>query len=118
MAHEQHHYTIVYPSESLEGEAGWTAKSYDPIRQEWFWIAGWHPSQQGALDEAEARFHELMREDQVVKTLKPVIESLKRAGFSVAEILNGLAELAHRDAYPDRVGYFLEEAASAAEEKQ
>ncbi len=45
MAHEHHHYThyaIIYPSESLEGKAGWTAKSYDPIKKEWFEIDAWY----------------------------------------------------------------------------
>lgn len=121
MAHEHHHYThyaIIYPSESLEGQPGWTAKSYDPIRKEWFEIGAWYPSQQEALDEAEARFRESIREDEVARTFKPVIDGLKRSGFSLAEILNGLAELADRDSYPDRVGYFLEEAAAKAVEKE
>lgn len=121
MAHEHHHYThyaIIYPSESLEGKAGWTAKSYDPIKKEWFEIDAWYLTQQEALDEAEARFRESIREDQIVRIFKPVIDNLKQSGFSLAEILNGLAELAHRDAYPDRVGYLLEEAAAKAAEKE
>lgn len=112
------HYSILYPSESLDGRPGWTAKSYDPIRGIWFEIADWCPTQQAALQAAQDWFRELMREDQVVQTIRPVVEELKKSGFSLAEILNGFADLAHRDSYPDRVGYFLEEAARIAEEKQ
>ena len=109
----QHHYTIVYPSD-LDGEARWGCKMYDPIREEWDEFGEWYPSQEAALRESEIRFRDLMREDQVAQVFKILIDDFKQKGFSLAEILNGLAELADRDSYPDRVGFLLEEASAAA----
>jgi hypothetical protein len=109
----QHHYTIVY-SEELDGEARWSGTMYDPIREEWQDLGFWYPSQEAALRESELRFRDLMREDEVAKAFKILIDDFKQKGFSLAEVLNGLAELADRDAYPDRVGFLLEEASAAA----
>ena len=112
---DQQHYTIVYPSQSIEGQPGWSAKTYDPIREEWVELGSWYSTQEAVLQEASVRFCELMRQNQVAEVLKPVIDDLRQKGFSLGEILDGLAELAHRDAYPTQVGYLLEEAARAAE---
>ncbi len=89
---------------------------YDPIREEWQDLGFWYPSQEAVLRESESRFRDLMREDQVAQAFKIVIDDFKQKGFSLREILDGLAELADRDSYPDRVGFLLEEAASAAAE--
>lgn len=112
---EKHCYVILSPSQSVDGRPGWTAKFFDPIRQQWVWVADWHPNREAALREAEVRLQELIRENQLTEAFKDVIDDFKQKGFSFAEILNALAELAHRENYPNQVGYFLEEASRAAE---
>ncbi len=108
-----HHYTILY-SEQFDGEPRWGCHMYDPIRERWEDLGFWYPSQEAALRESEVRFGERMIEDEVARAFKILIDDFKQKGFSLAEILSGLAELADRDGYPDRVGFLLEEASAAA----
>jgi hypothetical protein len=108
-----HHYTIVHCDE-LDGQARWGARLYDPVRREWQDLGFWYPTQEAVLRESEVRFRELMRENEVAEALKLVIDDFKQKGFSLAEILNGLAELAHRDNYPDRVAFLIEQAVEEA----
>jgi hypothetical protein len=112
---EKNCYVILTPSQSVDETPGWTAKFFDPVRQQWTWVAGWHPNREGALQEAEIRFQELIRENELTQLFNAIIDDFQEKGFSLQEILNSLAELVHRKNYPSQVGYFLEQASAAAE---
>ena len=108
-----HHYAIIYCDE-IDGEPRWGARLYDPFKGQWEDFGFWFYSREDLLRESEVRFRELMRENEVAEAFKLVIDDFKQKGFSLSEILNGLAELSHRDKYPDRVGFLIEQAVEEA----
>jgi hypothetical protein len=92
------------------------AQLYNPYRQAWCRL--FLPSnEQEALEEAKFHIEELAKEDVVAQSFKSLIDGFAEKGFTLREALNGLAELAHRESYPDEVGRLLERASEAAAEE-
>lgn len=110
----------IFPDNNRD-ESGFSARAYKPHHEQWFLLDCWHPTKEGALEQAMAEVRDWMREAFVVETFKPVIEQLEVLGYTFSEILNGLAELVDlaelvycQDSCLSDVCKYLEEASAAA----
>ncbi len=108
----------IYACKNIWGDDGFGARGYHPYQGAWLEILeSWDSTQDGALEKAQTSVREWMREAHVAEMFKPVFEQLERDGYSPAEILNGLSELAYRRKYPNDAIWYLEKAVEKAEEQ-